>query len=102
MRPPLLEPVHIERLLAERPLWRLEDSPLPPRRIVREVVAPNFLAAVGLLNAIALAAEKLDHHPDLLLYGWNKLRITTTTHDQGGLTELDFRLAAEIDAIAGD
>jgi 4a-hydroxytetrahydrobiopterin dehydratase len=102
MRPPLLEPAQIERLLAERPLWRLDDSPLPPQRIVREIVAPNFLAAVGIVNAIALAAEKLDHHPDILLYGWNKLRVTTTTHDQGGLTELDFRLAAEVDAIVGD
>ncbi|MCX8050901.1 MAG: 4a-hydroxytetrahydrobiopterin dehydratase [Chlorobi bacterium] len=102
MRPPLLEPAQIERLLAERPLWRLDDSSLPPQRIVREIVAPNFLAAVGIVNAIALAAEKLDHHPDILLYGWNKLRVTTTTHDQGGLTELDFRLAAEVDAIVGD
>jgi 4a-hydroxytetrahydrobiopterin dehydratase len=68
--------------------------------IVREIIAPNFLAAVGLINAIALAAEKLDHHPDILLYGWNKLRISSTTHDRGGLTELDFKLAREIDAIA--
>ncbi|GIV55003.1 MAG: putative pterin-4-alpha-carbinolamine dehydratase [Candidatus Kapaibacterium sp.] len=101
MRPPLLEREQIERRLAEHPLWRLEDAPPPPLRIVRDIVAPNFLAAVGLVNAIALAAEKLDHHPDILLYGWNKLRITSTTHDRGGITELDFRLAQEIDALVG-
>lgn len=101
MRPPLLNDTQIQELLAEHPHWRLDESSLPPQRIVREIVAPNFLAAVGIVNAIALAAEKLDHHPDILLYGWNKLRITTTTHDQGGLTELDFRLAADIDAIVG-
>lgn len=101
MRPPLLTDTQIQELLAEHPHWRLDETPLPPQRIVRDIVAPNFLAAVGIVNAIALAAEKLDHHPDILLYGWNKLRITTTTHDQGGLTELDFRLATEIDAIVG-
>ncbi len=101
MRPPLLDRAMIEHLLGQHPLWRLEQDPPPPAKIVREIVAPNFLAAVGLINAIALAAEKLDHHPDILLYGWNKLRISTTTHDQGGLTELDFKLAGEIDAIAG-
>ncbi|KXB97357.1 MAG: hypothetical protein AA908_07215 [Chlorobi bacterium NICIL-2] len=79
----------------------MEEQPPPPVKIVREIVAPNFLAAVGLINAIALAAEKLDHHPDILLYGWNKLRISSTTHDRGGLTELDFKLASEIDALAG-
>ncbi len=99
MRPPLLEPQQIEQYLAEYPHWRLEDAPPPPMRIVREISAPTFLAAVGLINAIALAAEKLDHHPDILLYGWNKLRITSTTHDRGGLTELDFRLAGEIERI---
>jgi 4a-hydroxytetrahydrobiopterin dehydratase len=101
MRPPLLERDQIGRLLADLPQWRVEEEPPPPARIVRDVIAPNFLAAVGLINAIALAAEKLDHHPDILLYGWNKLRITSTTHDQGGLTELDFRLAKEIEAILG-
>ncbi|MCS7000714.1 MAG: 4a-hydroxytetrahydrobiopterin dehydratase [Bacteroidota bacterium] len=101
MRPPLLDQAQIERGLAQHPMWRLEESSLPPQRIVRDVVAPNFLAAVGLINAIALAAEKLDHHPDILLYGWNKLRITSTTHDQGGITELDFKLAEAIDAIVG-
>jgi len=100
VRPPLLDRAEIDHLLGQHPHWRLEVGPPPPAMIVREIIAPNFLAAVGLINAIALAAEKLDHHPDILLYGWNKLRISSTTHDRGGLTELDFKLAREIDAIA--
>ncbi len=67
--------------------------------IERELVAPNFAAVVGFLNAIAVLAESLDHHPDLLIYGWNKLRVTLTTHDQGGLTELDFKLAEKIENL---
>jgi 4a-hydroxytetrahydrobiopterin dehydratase len=41
----------------------------------------------------------MDHHPDLFVYGWNKLRITLSTHDQGGLTILDIQLAKKIDAL---
>ena len=78
----------------EIPLWQQKDNSL-----VRELSAPNFIAAVGMVNAIAIAAEKLDHHPDILIYGWNKIRITTTTHDKGGLTKLDFDLAKKIDEI---
>jgi 4a-hydroxytetrahydrobiopterin dehydratase len=51
------------------------------------------------VNAIALLAETMDHHPDLFVYGWNKLRITLSTHDQGGLTILDIQLAKKIDAL---
>lgn len=78
-------------------MWRQpEDN---RKSIVREIGAANFVAAVGIINSIALLAEKLDHHPDILLYGWNKLRITLSTHDVGGLTELDFTLAAQIDGL---
>lgn len=76
-------------------LWTREGD-----SITRELVAANFVSAVGLLNAIAVIAESMDHHPDLLLYGWNKLRVTTSTHDQGGLTELDFKLAKKIEEIS--
>ena len=50
---------------------------------------------------VALAAEKLDHHPDWANV-WNRVTVDLTTHDAGGLTELDFRLAAEMNRLAGE
>ncbi len=93
-RPQLLSEREIEDQLTDFPLWIRESS-----LIVKEIVCTNFPTVIGLVNSIALIAEKLDHHPDLLIYGWNKLRITLSTHDRGGLTELDFKLAKQIDDI---
>jgi 4a-hydroxytetrahydrobiopterin dehydratase len=100
-RPPLLPPEHIEQHMSFHPSWILEGGTVPPQRIVRELHAANWPAAVGIVNAIAIVAETMDHHPDILLYGWNKIRVTLTTHDQGGLTELDFKLADKIDEMNG-
>jgi 4a-hydroxytetrahydrobiopterin dehydratase len=52
------------------------------------------------VSAVGVLAETADHHPDILIHGWNKVKITLSTHDQGGLTELDFALAAKIDALS--
>ena len=93
-RPPLLSEEDITQKLAELPGWERSGA-----CIRRTLTASNFAAAVGVINAIAILAEKADHHPDLRLHGWNKLEITLATHDQGGLTKLDFELAAEIDSI---
>jgi 4a-hydroxytetrahydrobiopterin dehydratase len=80
--------------LKDIPLWRRDGA-----TIVREVPCSDFAAAIGFVNAVALLAEKADHHPDILVYGWNKVRITLSTHDQGSLTILDIRLAKSIDAL---
>ena len=68
--------------------------------IVRELERADFESALDLLNAVAAEAQARDHHPDLLLHGWNRLRLTLSTHSEGGLTEKDLELAAAIDAIA--
>lgn len=96
-RPTPLPEEELTEHLKDIPMWRREGA-----TIVREVSTSNFAAAIGLVNSIAVLAEKVDHHPDLLLYGWNKLRITLSTHDQGGLTILDIRLAKTIDALNYD
>jgi len=44
-------------------------------------------------------AERMDHHPDILVFGWNKVRFTLSTHDQGGITILDIQLAKHIDGL---
>lgn len=67
--------------------------------IVREIVASNFAGIIGIVNSIALIAETMDHHPNMLIYGWNKLKITISTLDVGGLTKLDFDLAKKIDDL---
>ncbi len=84
----------LEEHLKDVPLWRYEET-----SIIRDIPFQNFVGAIGAVNAIAILAEVADHHPDLLVYGWNKLRITLSTHDKGGLTELDFALAKKIDTL---
>lgn len=94
-RPPLLADVDVAEHCKDLPLWRRDGA-----TIVRDVPTSDFAAAVGFVNAVALLAEKADHHPDILIHGWNKVRLVLSTHDQGGLTILDFRLAAQIDALS--
>lgn len=67
--------------------------------IVKEFTLKNFADAVTFLVKIGFESEKLDHHPDMLLHSWNKLKITLSTHSEGGLTEKDFILAHTIDTI---
>lgn len=90
----LLDNQQIVEELKDIPFWVLLDN-----IIEREFVFPNFISAIGAIVSIAIIAEKLDHHPDILLYGWNKLKVRTTTHNLGGLTILDFKLAKEIDEL---
>ncbi|MDQ6810605.1 MAG: 4a-hydroxytetrahydrobiopterin dehydratase [Actinomycetota bacterium] len=67
--------------------------------IVRELSFPDFAAAIGFVNRVAALAEAANHHPDILVHGWNKVRLTLCTHSQSALTEADFRLAGEIDGL---
>ena len=69
------------------------------RGIFREYVMKDFLAAVEFINAIAQIAEAENHHPDVRLTGYRKLRIDLNTHTLGGITENDFILAAKINAL---
>jgi len=66
--------------------------------IRREVVFKNFREAFSFMTAVALVAEKSDHHPDWKNV-YNKVIIDLNTHDADGLTEKDFKLAGEIDKI---
>jgi len=60
----------------------------------------GFPAAMKFVNAVARAAEKAAHHPDIDIR-WNRVTLTLTTHDDGGLTAKDFELARRFDALAG-
>jgi 4a-hydroxytetrahydrobiopterin dehydratase len=68
--------------------------------IVREWEFDDFARAMEFVNAVAEVAEGANHHPDILLHGWNKVRLSVTNHAAGGLTEADFKLAAAVDGLA--
>ena len=68
--------------------------------ITREFSFADFAAAVAFVNRVAQAAEEQNHHPDILIHGWNKVRLTLSTHSEGGVTEADFQLAARLGSLA--
>ena len=90
----LLSQQEIEQRLAGSQWSREGDA------IVRERKLADFAAAIAFVNAVAGVAERANHHPDILVHGWNKVRLVLSTHSQGGLTEADFALAAQIDGLA--
>jgi 4a-hydroxytetrahydrobiopterin dehydratase len=97
----LLTDAEIEQRLASVGGWRRQDSsPSGDDAIVRELKFADFAAAIAFVNDVANAAEAVNHHPDILVHGWNKVRLTLSTHSQGGLTDADFQLAGQIDRLA--
>ena len=69
--------------------------------IRRSLKFRDFAEAFGFMTQVALIAEKMDHHPEWTNV-WNRVEITLTTHDAGGLSERDIELAEAIDAILGE
>ena len=92
----LLSDAEIRERLQAVPEWAAEGG----RAISRELTFTDFRAAVAFVDQVAELAEAANHHPDILLHGWNKVRLTLSTHSAGGLTQADFRLAGEIDDVA--
>lgn len=74
--------------------WRRERG-----MIVREFKFKDFVVAMRFVTAVARAAEKAWHHPDIDIR-WNRVRLALTTHDAGGLTAQDFELARRFDQLA--
>jgi 4a-hydroxytetrahydrobiopterin dehydratase len=74
--------------------WHHEDEAL-----VRDFTFPNFSAAIWFVNRVAEMAEERNHHPDILVHGYNNVRLTLSTHSEGGVTEADHGLADAIDAL---
>ena len=92
----LLSDADIERRLAGADGWQRGEG----ATIEREWRFKDFAAAIAFVDRVAEVAEAANHHPDILLHGWNKVRLTLSTHSEGGLTDADFRLAGEIDRAA--
>ena len=108
----LLGDSEVEQRLQELHDWRRGGGPLGGTGgtlagtgeeapcIERDFRFGDFAAAISFVDHVAERAEAANHHPDILVHGWNKVRLTLSTHSQGGLTEADFALAREIDALA--
>jgi 4a-hydroxytetrahydrobiopterin dehydratase len=74
--------------------WRREGE-----NIVRDWKLEDFAAAIAFVNRVAEVAEAANHHPDILVHGWNKVRLSVTNHSAGGLTDADFELARQVDDL---
>lgn len=90
----LTEPA-IEERLTGVPDWRRDGD-----QIVRDLSLEDFAAAMALANRVADAAQDANHHPDILVHGFNQVRLSLTDHSAGGLSDADFELAERIDALA--
>jgi len=85
----------------EARLIKLKNWKLRGKRIVRTIRFKNFLDAVSFINRVAVIADRKNHHPDIRI-SYNRVTISLITHDVKGLTDLDFQLAEEIDALISD
>ncbi len=75
--------------------WRREGEAL-----VRDRRFADFRAAIAFVERVAEEAEAANHHPDILVHGWNKVRLTLSTHSEGGITAADVALAQRLDALS--
>jgi 4a-hydroxytetrahydrobiopterin dehydratase len=71
---------------------------LDQKKIEKVYKFKDFKEALEFVNRVGDLAESEGHHPDIYLHGWNKVRLTLTTHAIGGLSENDFILASKIDS----
>jgi 4a-hydroxytetrahydrobiopterin dehydratase len=90
----LLSDSEIEARLAVLPGWARAGE-----AIVKEFDRGDFVGSVRFVESLVEPAEAMNHHPDLEI-SWATVRVTISTHSEGGLTAADFELAAKIDALA--
>ena len=91
-----LDEAAIGKLMASIPEWRRDGG-----AIGRTYLFDGFVEAFGFMAKAAMAAERMNHHPEWS-NTYNRVEVRLTTHDRGGLTALDFELAAQMDAAAGE
>lgn len=89
-----LSQTEIEQKLQAVPQWQQEDQTL-----TRTFKFKNFVESVDFVDRLVEPAEAAGHHPDIAI-SYNKVTISLTTHDAGGLTQKDFELAEQISQLA--
>jgi 4a-hydroxytetrahydrobiopterin dehydratase len=92
--PAKLSEAEVDARMSELPGWRREGDTLR-----RQFQFADFVGAFSFMTRCALVAEKMDHHPDWSNV-WNKVDVTLWSHDAGGITDRDFRLAQAMNAAA--
>ena len=88
-----LTPAQIKTALATVPHWKKQGA-----AITRTFQLKDFVAALRFVNRVAKLAEAAQHHPDIGIR-WNKVTLSLSSHDAGGLTEKDFELAGKFDRL---
>jgi 4a-hydroxytetrahydrobiopterin dehydratase len=83
---------------AKLPLSKLKDWQFNSDGIEKKFQFKNFTEALGFIVKVGVVSEKMNHHPELFNV-YNKVNIRLTTHDAGGVTDKDFKLASEIDQL---
>ena len=94
MRPQRLSESDIASAMSTVPDWTRDGD-----SITKTFAFPDFVRAFAWMTAVAIRAEAANHHPDWRNV-YQRIEVTLSTHDVGGLTELDFALAKEMDALA--
>lgn len=89
----LLDQDDLEAALKKHPDWELEGNSL-----TRVIEFEEFMEGIDFVNDLAEIADEAQHHPDILIQ-YNKVTLTLTTHDAGGVTGLDLELAQRIDNL---
>lgn len=90
----LLGDAEIEARLAGLSGWERQGE-----AIAKSFDRGDFAGSVAFVNALLVPAEEMNHHPDLAI-SWATVKVTLSTHSQGGLTDADFELAGRIDALS--
>ncbi|GAC19276.1 4a-hydroxytetrahydrobiopterin dehydratase [Paraglaciecola arctica] len=85
--------VKINEGLEEQNQWQLSEG-----KLLKTFKFKSFIRAFGWMSQIAIWAEKLNHHPEWFNV-YNKVEVQLTTHDVGGLSELDFKLAEKMELL---
>ncbi len=75
--------------------WQIKGG-----KLHREFAFSDFNEAFGFMSRVALAAERMDHHPEWFNV-WNRVQVELTTHDAGGISEKDLEMASFLNEIAG-
>jgi 4a-hydroxytetrahydrobiopterin dehydratase len=88
----LLDKHQLDNQLKELVGWEFNNN-----QIEKVYKFKDFIEAFSFVNVVALESEKMDHHPDILIFSWNKVKISISTHSEGGVTEKDFELARKIE-----
>lgn len=81
-------------------LNKLVDWKLNNQSIEKEFNLKDFKTVLAFVNKVGESAETMDHHPDIFIHSWNKVRFTISTHSEGGLTDKDFKLAEKIESLS--